>query len=180
MFAEKARIRRTIEAEGIPYTYISCYGFAGFFLSNLGQKNATAPPRDKVVIPGDGNNKGIFVVEEDIATYTIKAVDDPRTLNKTLHIRPPANILSFGEIVALWEEKIGKALEKNYVPEDEILKRIRDSPSLPSFILSIEHFVFVIGGGAMATIDQSSGVDACELYPEVKYTTVGDYLGQFA
>lgn len=59
--------------------------------------------------------------EEDIATYTMKAVDDPRTLNKTLHMRPPANILSFNEIVSLWEEKIGKTLEKLYLSEEDIL-----------------------------------------------------------
>ena len=68
---------------------------------------------------------GVSVVEEDIATYTIKAVEDPRTLNKILYMRPPANILSFNEIVSIWEQKIGKTLEKIYVPEDQILKNIQ-------------------------------------------------------
>ena len=63
--------------------------------------------------------------EENIATYTIKAVEDPRTLNKTLYVRPPANILSFNEIVSIWEKKIGKTLEKTYVPEDQLLKKIQ-------------------------------------------------------
>ena len=65
------------------------------------------------------------MTEEDIATYTIKAVDDPRTLNKTLHIRPPANVLTFNELVALWESKIGNKLEKTYVMEDQLLKNIK-------------------------------------------------------
>lgn len=30
----------------------------------------------------------IFMNEDDTGTYTIKAVDDPRTLNKILHLRP--------------------------------------------------------------------------------------------
>lgn len=67
----------------------------------------------------------IFNKEEDIATYTIKAVDDPRTLNKTLYLRPPKNIYSFKELVALWEKKIGKTLEKIYVTEDQILQMIQ-------------------------------------------------------
>jgi hypothetical protein len=67
----------------------------------------------------------IFVKEEDIATYTIKAADDPRTLNKILYLRPPANILSWNEIVSLWEKKIGKTLEKIYVLEDQLLKKIQ-------------------------------------------------------
>jgi hypothetical protein len=57
----KAKIRRAIEAEGIPYTYLVSNGFAAFFLRNFGQAGATAPPRDKVVIIGDGNPKGICI-----------------------------------------------------------------------------------------------------------------------
>ena len=67
----------------------------------------------------------IFVKEEDIATYTIKAVDDPRTLNKIVYLRPPENILSLNEIVSLWEKKIGKTLEKTYLLEDQLLKKIQ-------------------------------------------------------
>lgn len=66
----------------------------------------------------------MFNDERDIGTYTIKAVDDPRTLNKTLYIKPPKNIYSFNEVAALWEKKIGKTLEKIYVPEDLLLKQI--------------------------------------------------------
>ena len=67
---------------------------------------------------------GVYVTEEDIGVYTIKAVDDPRTLNKTLFLKPSANILTFNEIVSLWENKIGHTLEKIYVPEDQLLKNI--------------------------------------------------------
>ena len=67
----------------------------------------------------------IFVKEGDIGTYTIKAVDDPRTLNKILYLRPPANTLSLNELVSLWEKKIGKTLEKIYVPEEQLLKNIQ-------------------------------------------------------
>jgi hypothetical protein len=47
---------------------------------------------------------------------TIKAIDDPRTLNKQLVIRPKTNILSLNEVVELFEKKIGHNLEKNYIP----------------------------------------------------------------
>ena len=63
---------------------------------------------------------GIYVNEEDVANCTIKAVDDPRTLNKILQ-----NVLSFNEIVSLWEKKIDKTLEKIYIPEDQLLKNIQ-------------------------------------------------------
>ena len=67
----------------------------------------------------------VFNKEDDIGTYTIKAVDDPRALNKILYIRPPQNTYSFNEIVSLWEKKIGKTLEKIYVPEEQVLKNIQ-------------------------------------------------------
>lgn len=62
--------------------------------------------------------------EEDIGTYTIKAVDDSRTLNKILYLRLPANTLSFNELVDLWEKKIGKTLVKEYLSEEKVLKLI--------------------------------------------------------
>jgi len=67
----------------------------------------------------------VFNKEDDIATCTIKAVDDPRTLNKILYIRPPANTISFNDLVSLWEKKIGKTLGRIYVPEEQLLKNIR-------------------------------------------------------
>ncbi|CAK9149351.1 unnamed protein product [Ilex paraguariensis] len=45
-----AQFLRTIEAEGIPYTYVSTNCFAGYLLPTLMQLGATAPPRDKVTI----------------------------------------------------------------------------------------------------------------------------------
>ncbi len=51
-------------------------------------------------------------------------MDDPRTLNKQLLIRPEPNIKTINEVVLLWENKIGHNLEKTYVPESEVLKQI--------------------------------------------------------
>ncbi|GMY28395.1 phenylcoumaran benzylic ether reductase Betv6 [Fagus crenata] len=178
-FASKAQIRRAIEAEGIPFTYVSANFFAGYFLPTLSQPGATAPPREKVIILGDGNPKAIFNKEDDIGTYTIRAVDDPRTLNKVLYLRPAKNIYSFNELVALWEKKIGKTLEKTYVPEEKLLKDIEESPIPINVVLAISHSVFVKGDHTNFEIEPSFGVEASQLYPDVKYTTVEEYLDQF-
>lgn len=178
-FATKAEIRRKIEAEGIPYTYVSSNYFAGYFLPTLAQPGLTSPPREKITIFGDGHVKAIFNKEDDIGTYTIRAVDDPRTLNKIVYIRPPKNIYSFNELVALWEKKIGKTLEKTYVPEEKILKDIQEAPIPINVILAINHSVFVKGDHTNFEIEESFGVEASELYPDVKYTTVEEYLHQF-
>ena len=178
-FQMKAQIRRAIEADGIPYTYVSSNCFAAYFLPTFCQPGASAPPRDKVIISGDGNVKGVFNQEADIGTYTIKAVDDPRTLNKILYIRPPGNTYSFNELVALWEKKIGKTLEKIYLPEQQILKDIQEAPLPLNIILAINHSIFVKGDQTNFVIEPSFGVEASELYPDVKYTTVDEYLQQF-
>ncbi|KAJ7957766.1 Isoflavone reductase-like protein [Quillaja saponaria] len=180
-FETKVKIRRAIEAEGIPYTYVVNNCFAGFFLPTLAQPGVFAPPppKDKVVIYGDGNAKAIFNNEVDIATYTIRAVDDPRTLNKILYVKPPKNIYSFNELVALWEKKIGKTLEKTFIPEEKLLKDIEGSPFPVNIILAINHSAFVHGDQTNFEIEPSFGVEASELYPDVKYSTVEEYLEQF-
>ncbi|KAI4327623.1 hypothetical protein L6164_020061 [Bauhinia variegata] len=119
-FETKAKIRRATEGEGIPYTYICSNAFAGYFLPNLGQLNA------KALLGGTRSSfKAMEMSKEDIASYAIKAVDDPRTLNKSLYIRPPANVLTFNELVSSWENKIGNKLEKTYVSENQLLRNIQ-------------------------------------------------------
>lgn len=65
-----------------------------------------------------------FVYEQDIAKFVIKAVDDPRTLNKVLCIRPKLNFLSPKHVVSLWEQKLGHTLEKTYLSAEDMLKKI--------------------------------------------------------
>ncbi|KAH9656723.1 putative pinoresinol-lariciresinol reductase 3 [Citrus sinensis] len=124
-YSRKSEIRRLIEAGGIPYTYICCNLFMSYLLPSLVQPGLKTPPRDKVTIFGDGNTKGVFVNSVDVAAFTISALDDPRTLNKVLYLRPPGNVCCMNELVEAWESKIGKKLEKINVSEEELLKKIK-------------------------------------------------------
>ena len=67
----------------------------------------------------------IYVEEDDIAKYTIKTIDDPRTVNKTVYLRPPKNILSQREVVEIWEKLIGKELQKSSIPKEEFLASLK-------------------------------------------------------
>ncbi|KAG5088576.1 hypothetical protein JHK86_001188 [Glycine max] len=60
-YAPKVEIRRLVEAEGIPYTFISCNFFVRILLPSLAQPSLDTPPRDKVTIFFDGNIKGVFM-----------------------------------------------------------------------------------------------------------------------
>uniref|UniRef100_A0A2C9U5E1 (+)-lariciresinol reductase n=1 Tax=Manihot esculenta TaxID=3983 RepID=A0A2C9U5E1_MANES len=93
-FDDKMVVRKAIEEAGIPHTYISANCFAAYFLGGLCQPGHIIPSRDHVSLLGDANQKAIYVDEDDISVYTIHTIDDPRTLNKTIYIRPPKNILS--------------------------------------------------------------------------------------
>lgn len=57
-YKKKAEIRRCIEKEGIPHTYISCNFFQRYLLPSLIQPGLKTPPTDKVKIFGSGNVKG--------------------------------------------------------------------------------------------------------------------------
>ena len=67
----------------------------------------------------------IYVEEDDIAKYTIKTIDDPRTVNKTVYLRPPKNILSQREVVEIWEKLIGKELQKSSIPKEQFLASLK-------------------------------------------------------
>ncbi|XP_074282806.1 phenylcoumaran benzylic ether reductase POP1-like [Silene latifolia] len=163
-FAVKAGIRRAVEAAGIPYTYVSANNFAGLFLPSMSQPGATSPPRDKIVILGDGNPKAVFNQEEDIATYTIRAVDDPRTLNKTLYIKPSGNTISFNDLVL--DDVcllIVHSCCTDCIVVHIMLLCVTDSPPPTNVFLAIGHAVFVKGDQTNFEIELSFGVEASEL-----------------
>lgn len=66
----------------------------------------------------------VFVDEDDMAKYTAKTLNDPRTLNKTVYVRPTDNILTQMELVQIWEKLTEKELEKTYVSGNDFLADI--------------------------------------------------------
>ncbi|KAH7432149.1 hypothetical protein KP509_07G010700 [Ceratopteris richardii] len=178
VFAKKVQIRRAVEHAGIPHTFVVSNGFAGYFLRTLLQPGLQAPPRDKVSIYGNGDVKFINVAEEDIGRYTLKAVDDTRTLNKTLHIRPPENVQTLNTLVALWEKLINKTLEKSTVTEDEIVKQIQETPFPGNIFPAILHDIVILGDQFNFELGPGD-VEATSLYPDYKSTSVEEYLKKF-
>ncbi|KAL6183749.1 hypothetical protein ACLB2K_045160 [Fragaria x ananassa] len=119
-FDQKMAVRKAIEDAKIPFTYVCGTCFAGYFAGNLSQMGTLVPPKDEVLIYGDGNTKVSIMDEDDVASYTIKTIDDPRTLNKTLYLLPPENLLTQRQL-EIWENLIGKKLEKNSLSKEDLL-----------------------------------------------------------
>lgn len=188
----KVRVRHALKAAGIPHTIVCSNWAQGFLLPRAGDPQLPdgRPPDTTATIFGDGQVQATFVNEQDMSRVAIKAVQDPRTLNKKLHVCPPTNLCSLNQLVSLWEDKIGKPLHRHYVAEEELLKKIQESPFPLNFQLAIVHASFIAAGRAPSTkrnihTKDSHGetmtqgvddVDATQLYPGISYITVKDYL----
>ncbi|CAI9095165.1 OLC1v1031045C1 [Oldenlandia corymbosa var. corymbosa] len=177
-FEDKMVIRKAIEEAGIPFTYVSANCLASYFVGGLCQPGIILPYADSVLILGDGNQKAIYVAEDDVATYTIKAIGDPRTLNKTLYLRPSRNILSQREVVQLWEKLIGKQLAKDLISKEQFLSIMKGLGYGEQVGAARYYHIFYEGCLANFEIAEN-GEEASELYPDVKYTTVEDYLKRY-
>ncbi|EPS74143.1 hypothetical protein M569_00607, partial [Genlisea aurea] len=167
-YSRKAEIRRLIEEERIPYTYICCNFYMSYLLPSLVQ------PRDgKLTVFGDGNAKAVFMKESDVAAFTISTVDDPRLLNGALHLRPSENTVSMIDLANLWEIKTGTAMTRNHVTEEQLLARIHETPYPENMDLVFIYSAFVKGD---QTYFPTNGFEGTEAYPDINYTTVSQYL----
>ncbi|VVA40102.1 PREDICTED: isoflavone reductase [Prunus dulcis] len=178
-FDDKMVVRKAIQDAKIPFTYVCGAGVAGYFAGNLSQMGTLVPPKEKVLIYGDGNAKVSIVDEDDIAAYTIKTIDDPRTLNKTLYLRPPENELSQKQLVEMWENLIGKKLEHISISEEDFLASMKGMDYASQ--VGVGHFYHMFYEGALTNFEiGEEGVEASKLYPEVKYTRMNEYLKIYA
>ncbi|KAF8659662.1 hypothetical protein HU200_058425 [Digitaria exilis] len=177
-FVEKMDLRRAIEEANIPRTYISANCFAAYFCPNLCQMGTLLPPKEKVHVYGDGNVKVIFVDEDDVATYTIKSIDDPRALNKTIYIRPQENILTQNDVIAKWEKLSGKVLEKIYITADEFLASMKIHADTDfANQVGVTHYYHIFYEGCLTNFEIGEDeAEATMLYPEVKYTSMDEYM----
>ncbi|VVA32995.1 Hypothetical predicted protein, partial [Prunus dulcis] len=163
----KRKIRRAIEAAGNPYTYVSANSFGAYFV-------------DYLLHPGEKTNHQVTFMapvkpKEDVATYTIKAATDPRVANRVIVYRPQGNIVSQLDLISSWEKKTGCTLTRSYVPEEEILKLSETLPSPDNIAMSILHNIFIKGDQMSFELTEND-LEASELYPDYKYTSIDSFL----
>ncbi|KAJ0110852.1 hypothetical protein Patl1_03627 [Pistacia atlantica] len=157
-FDEKMVVRKAIEEAKIPFTYVSANCFAGY-LPETFLNLARSSPRKK-------------------RNICVKTIDDPRTLNKTVYMRPPENILSQRQLVEIWEKLSGKKLEKVHISKEDFLASMKDMDYAGQ--VGIGHFYHIFYEGCLTNFEIGEGQEeASRLYPEVKYTRMDDYLKQF-
>ncbi|KAL1192901.1 Pinoresinol reductase 2 [Cardamine amara subsp. amara] len=176
-FEQKLEVRNAIEAAGIPHTYLVGACFAAYFVGNLSQMGTLVPPKQKVDIYGDGNVKVVFIDEDDMAKYTAKTLNDPRTMNKTVFVRPTDNILTQLDIVQIWEKLTGKELDKTYVSANDFLADIEDKEIAHQ--AGLGHFFHIFYEGCLTDHEIRDDEEASKLYPDVEYKRMDEYLKIF-
>uniref|UniRef100_A0A0E0E1Z6 NmrA-like domain-containing protein n=1 Tax=Oryza meridionalis TaxID=40149 RepID=A0A0E0E1Z6_9ORYZ len=80
------------------------------------------------------------------------------------------------DLVSLWE-KVGRTFERVYLTEEAVLEQIRECSPL-SIDLAILHSVYINGDYINFEIKPTVGVEATQIYPDIKYTTVDEYLNR--
>ncbi|EAZ11189.1 hypothetical protein OsJ_01038 [Oryza sativa Japonica Group] len=116
-----------------------------------------------------------IIAAKDMSAVAIKAMEDERAANKILYVRPPANKLSLGQLVRLWEKKSGNTLQKRYVSDLQLANQVQEAPFPVNFQLAMVHSTLV-AGVCEQTINPDVGAEATELYPEMDFLTVDSYL----
>lgn len=180
MYKEKREVRRLVEGSGVPYTYICCNSIMAWPYHDNTHPADVLPPLDRFHIYGDGTVKAYFVAGSDIGKFTMKCLDDDRTLNKTVHFRPSTNILSINELASLWEEKIGFKLPRVTVTEDDLLSAAQDMVIPQSIVAALTHDIFIKGCQVNYSLDEPSDDEVTSLYPDMPFKTVDECFGDFA
>ncbi|KAF8405939.1 hypothetical protein HHK36_008017 [Tetracentron sinense] len=160
----KKKIRRATEAAGIPHTFVSGNSFGAYFVDYLLHPRER---REEVLVYGSGHAKdnvhkfvqtlimqmdcdaslAVLNFEKDIAAYTIKAANDPRTCNRIIIYNPPGNIISQLDLISSWEKKTGQNLRKVYVSEEEMMKLSESAiPFHPLYMYYVHHLVTTYSG----------------------------------
>eukprot|EP00299_Pterocystis_sp_00344_P001012 c1066_g1_i1.p1 GENE.c1066_g1_i1~~c1066_g1_i1.p1 ORF type:complete len:306 (+),score=83.91 c1066_g1_i1:42-959(+) len=173
-YHEKKAVRDAIKAAGIEWTSIQSNGFFQWFAP--GCFNMLAGPYPKSVqIYGDGSRKIGMTNLPDIAKVALLAATDPRAANTHLIISFPGTLYTQPEMIDLWEEVSGTKVERTYLSEEDLEKRlaeIKDDSSkyIEAITLGVAKGYYFL---QLADCRRREGqLRAEELYPQIQHTTL--------
>ncbi|KAK4762422.1 hypothetical protein SAY86_008190 [Trapa natans] len=179
MYKEKRVIRRMVEGYKVPYTYICCNSVASWPYCDNTHPSDVLPPLNQFQIYGDGSVKAYFVAGSDIGKFTVKAADDVRTLNTSVHFRPACNMYNMNELAALWEAKIGRTLPRVTISEEDLLDMAAENDIPRSIVASFTHDIFIKGCQTNFLIGGPKDVEVGDLYPDEMFRTLDECFEDF-
>nr|CAI56322.1 TPA: leucoanthocyanidin reductase [Phaseolus coccineus] len=180
MYKEKQLVRRVVEQSGVPYTNICCNSIASWPYYDNCHPSQLPPPLDQLQIYGHGNVKAYFVDGIDIGKFTMKVIDDVKTINKNVHFRPSKNCYSINELASLGEMKIGRTIPRVTISEDDLLAAAAENCIPQSIVASFTHDIFIKGCQVNFSIDGVDDVEISTLYPDEEFRSLEDCYEDFA
>jgi uncharacterized protein YbjT (DUF2867 family) len=146
---------------------------------------------DLVTIPvtkiiGDGNVRTALTDVADVGKYVARIIADPRTLNRFVFAYN--EVTTFNKLWDLIEELSGEKLPREYEPKEELeafiaeqKRLLKENPSdLEPFLhltmSEYKHIVGVRSDNTPESADYLGYMNAKELYPDVKFTTIRNYI----
>jgi uncharacterized protein YbjT (DUF2867 family) len=113
---ELARIKyateQILQESGLSYTILRAAAFMEFWAVMVGEPILKT---GKTTIFGSGNNPINFVSAEDVAKFSVIALEDPQAQNQVIDVGGPEN-LTFNQVAELFEKVSGHTAQKNHVP----------------------------------------------------------------
>ncbi|KAJ8504986.1 hypothetical protein OPV22_005872 [Ensete ventricosum] len=179
LYNRKRRVRRAVEAAGVPYTYICCNSIAGWPYHDNKHPSKAAPPLDRFVMYGDGSVRAFFVAGSDIGKFTMKSAFDSRTVNRAIHFRPSCNFVSLNEMASLWERKIGRTLPRVRFTEEDLLAVAKENEIPSSVVAALTHDIFILGCQSNYSVDGVKDVEVSCLYPDMAFRTLDDCFSDY-
>ncbi|KAI4319192.1 hypothetical protein MLD38_032822 [Melastoma candidum] len=180
LYSTKRKVRRAVEEAAIPHTYICCNSIAAWPYHDNTHPADIFPPLDHFSIYGAGDVKAYFVAGSDIGKFTVKTLDDPRAINKTIHFQPLTNLLSVNELASLWEDKIHRKLPRKTISEDDLLNSAAEMIIPKSVVAALTHDIFIKGCQVSYSLDKPSDAEVTSLYPDEAFKTIDECFDEFA
>lgn len=173
-------VQQAVEATRLPHTYVHANGFFRFWVATLGDMTrlgGSTPPTE-VNLYGDGNTKGAFVSEADVATVTLRALDDPQAENR--RIRITQNMMTQKEIIELWTRMSGERVQVAPVAANELdvmIDSFSGAVNKPiQNALQLMRIMWIRGEAQKYHPDVS---EAQSVYPDLRFRTVEEYFQGF-
>jgi uncharacterized protein YbjT (DUF2867 family) len=173
LFDAKAAVHQSIKAAGVPYTFMHTGGFFSYWVFSLGDltKLGGRLPPDEVGVYGEGNVKGSLMSVADVASLTVRALNDPAMENK--EVRVIANALTQDELIEVWQRRSGRKPRRTLVSAVEVERVIATSTGpeqAMTRVLMELHRSMWMRGDAVKRLPTS--VEATEAYPDLKLQSV--------
>lgn len=120
----KRAVERRVQDSGMTWTIVRPSFFMEVWLS---PHAGFDPAGGTVRIFGSGDQGVSFVSASDVARFVAGCVGNPAAVNQVIELGGPEPV-SFQSVAALFEQKLGRTIAREHVPEQALEQQMRGAP----------------------------------------------------